>query len=980
MRTQRRNTPPIFRRSPLVMALAFALMPGVGMGATFVVTDPGDNAGIDPAAGANTGTLRQALVDSNVVDGMSNCVNTYATISFAGPFTTASPPPILVTNALPSLNCHQSIDGTGLPGRVKIDGGLKTISCGLNSYSPGSRVLGLEITGFVTGLCGTIDAYANKIHDNNTGIVAGSGTAIGDGTAAWQNFIYANGTGISINESSGILVYKNFIGSPDGVTSAGNGVGIDLQYTNSNIVSNIISGNVTGVQVRYDFGSGVSGNYIGTDGVSMAGNTIGVDIGCGGGPTLEYNTISGNASHGVVARSYANIYSNQIGTNASATGPNPNGGAGIHYFYGGCFGSGGADIYDNDIAYNDLQGVTVADSLTKGIWIEENRIYSNTGKNIDLGSNPTALPNDDDTSPAGIGNISDMDPGANNQQNYPEISAVVQVSDVTNVTYTLYSQPGSYYIEFFSNGTDGPPGGRYVDYDYITITNAGAFTSTYTLSGTYDFVSATATLDIGSPCCDTSEFSPRVKASLGPTPSAFLSPGSILDFGNTALGSTSSPQSLQVVSNGTADYMISFFADYGGSAPICFGGPFICATDCNVDTVLKTPESCTLTARFDASGLTLPSSYTQVLSLYDNTTASPKFITLKGAAVIPPPVAITPQAWDFGSVLVGKQGPPQTFSITNPGALQVNIGAVTTTGDFIVQSTDCGSSIAGGASCNTAVSFYPTMEGPAFGTLQVGGTAGGIIGLAPKVISDIAPPSGTASASLTGLGVSEARVELPASIEMGAYSLGDPPISRVVELRNSGNSFMSISMIAAGPPFSATSDCPPNLARGTACNITVRFSSTTVGNFTGTLTVVTNAAGGSAAIPIHARTTPGPQPDIHLSATNIGFGERLLGTTTASQRVTITNAGNAMATLTSVVPSNLDFVVTGTSCGATLAPALTCFADVAMRPVGFGPRTGQLLVNSNAPDSPAHVDLAGTGCRPAGVGAGRSGTRNNCAP
>ena len=50
MRTQRRNTPPIFRRNPLVMALAFALMPGVS--AAFVVTDPGDNLGIDPAPGA----------------------------------------------------------------------------------------------------------------------------------------------------------------------------------------------------------------------------------------------------------------------------------------------------------------------------------------------------------------------------------------------------------------------------------------------------------------------------------------------------------------------------------------------------------------------------------------------------------------------------------------------------------------------------------------------------------------------------------------------------------------------------------------------------------------------------------------------------------------------------------------------------------------------------------------------------------------
>jgi hypothetical protein len=96
--------------------------------------------------------------------------------------------------------------------------------------------------------------------------------------------------------------------------------------------------------------------------------------------------------------------------------------------------------------------------------------------------------------------------------------------------------------------------------------------------------------------------------------------------------------------------------------------------------------------------------------------------------------------------------------------------------------------------------------------------------------------------------------------------------------------------------------------------------------------------------------------------------------------VSLTNIGGLTANL-SLAVSSIDFILGGTSCGATLAPQASCTADVSFRPIlGFGPRTGALVVNSNSPNSPLSVILGGTSCRPfIGLGS-RTGTSSNCAP
>jgi len=119
-------------------------------------------------------------------------------------------------------------------------------------------------------------------------------------------------------------------------------------------------------------------------------------------------------------------------------------------------------------------------------------------------------------------------------------------------------------------------------------------------------------------------------------------------------------------------------------------------------------------------------------------------------------------------------------------------------------------------------------------------------------------------------------------------------------------------------------------------------------------------------------------PLVHVAPNFIGFGGRMFGTQSESQRITIVNDGGALANLAGMTVG-VDYLLVGTTCGLTLAPAATCFADVAFRPIGFGPRSGQFTFTSNSPNSPHVVEMVGTGCRPFTV-SGRAGATSACAP
>ena len=99
-----------------------------------------------------------------------------------------------------------------------------------------------------------------------------------------------------------------------------------------------------------------------------------------------------------------------------------------------------------------------------------------------------------------------------------------------------------------------------------------------------------------------------------------------------------------------------------------------------------------------------------------------------------------------------------------------------------------------------------------------------------------------------------------------------------------------------------------------------------------------------------------------LSASDLTFGEQLVGTTSAPQTVTLSNSGDLPLALSGIVASG-DFESTN-QCGSSLAPALSCTMQVVFLPTARGVREGALTINQESVASPLVVSLTGTGLAP----------------
>ncbi len=109
------------------------------------------------------------------------------------------------------------------------------------------------------------------------------------------------------------------------------------------------------------------------------------------------------------------------------------------------------------------------------------------------------------------------------------------------------------------------------------------------------------------------------------------------------------------------------------------------------------------------------------------------------------------------------------------------------------------------------------------------------------------------------------------------------------------------------------------------------------------------------------------EPEVGLSTGSVDFSGILVGLD-ESAPLTITSTGTADLIIGSVglAPAGLSvFGIANDDCsGQTLAPGSTCTLDITFQPLVRGTFNDELLIPSNAPDSPASVALAGVGVAP----------------
>ena len=324
---------------------------------TFLVTNTGDNGGVNPAVGAGTGTLRQAIVDSNAAPGANvidfNIGSGVQTISLLA--------------ALPAVTTSVTIDGTSQPGFA------------------GSPLIVLDGSGAGAGV-------------NGLTITAGNSTVEG---LVVDHF---SASGIVLETRGGDVLQGNYIGiDASGTVAAGNGdLGVFITTgSNNNVIGgttaaarNLISGNALNAVVINGgaTGNAVEGNYIGTDvtGTQAVGNGGPVFIGdagtsnntIGGTAAGAGNLISGNAINAVAIVSNASgnfVQGNLIGTDVTGTVALGNGsqGGGAVLLASGAHNNvigGTTAAARNVISANVYEGIVMVDAGTTGNVVEGNYI------------------------------------------------------------------------------------------------------------------------------------------------------------------------------------------------------------------------------------------------------------------------------------------------------------------------------------------------------------------------------------------------------------------------------------------------------------------------------------------------------------------------------------------------------------------------------------------------------------------------------
>src|SRR5262249_4093603 len=145
-------------------------------------------------------------------------------------------------------------------------------------------------------------------------------------------------------------------------------------------------------------------------------------------------------------------------------------------------------------------------------------------------------------------------------------------------------------------------------------------------------------------------------------------------------------------------------------------------------------------------------------------------------------------------------------------------------------------------------------------------------------------------------------------------------------LTNTGANKLFVS-ISPSASFTETDNCGGVVAPGASCAISVAFAPASSGSFTGGITLRDSAAQNPQNI-----APPGTRriPSATLAPASLSFGGQPVGTASATQTVTLSNAGNGPLTISGITASG-DFSQTS-NCGGSLAAGASCSINVAFTP------------------------------------------------
>jgi hypothetical protein len=265
------------------------------------------------------------------------------------------------------------------------------------------------------------------------------------------------------------------------------------------------------------------------------------------------------------------------------------------------------------------------------------------------------------------------------------------------------------------------------------------------------------------------------------------------------------------------------------------------------------------------------------------------------------------------------------------------------------------------------------------GSTGYGGDGGSALGAFFSIPMGLAIDS-SGSVYVADTGNNIIRRILPAAVGVSFpntfIGLASPQQSTVIA--DTGTAPLTVAALSMSAGFTQKAsggvDCSPSLAvaAGSSCTIATTFNPSTAGVTNGALSLSFAASVGPAVIPLSGTGVGTTGAQVIITPGSLNFGNESLGTTTASQRVTLANNTGgplAIANIWLAGANSSDFSMT-TSCASSLAAGSSCTISLTFTPSAAGARAASLTVSDNASNSPQAVALTGTGLNPGVFAAG----------
>ncbi len=318
----------------------------------------------------------------------------------------------------------------------------------------------------------------------------------------------------------------------------------------------------------------------------------------------------------------------------------------------------------------------------------------------------------------------------------------------------------------------------------------------------------------------------------GTAPSVFFTP-TPLTFANQPVGTPSSASTVYLLNDGTAPLTISSIGLSGGNSGDFFAQNINCPISPNT---LAVSDTCMVNVTFTPSAEGLRTSSLQFTDNNNAVTGS-QAVGLSGNGS-GPLVSISGAPVVFGSQQVGTTSGPAYVYLSNLGTGPLTIASVGPLGGANPGDFSLGNScpltptqLPQFGSCSVMITFTPTAAGTRTATLTF-------------TDNNNAVTSSTQTVTITGTASTST-----ASISTGSVAFGAVPVTTTVGpmsfmISNTGTAPLTVYSIQISPPtgeFTETNNCVGTIAVGGNCTVMVKFTPSTTGLRTATLTITDNS-------------------------------------------------------------------------------------------------------------------------------------------